>query len=77
MITEHQYRRLMKTYNETGVVSHAAMKAGMDRETATRYLKAQAGPDGTPQHSDSHRTAPSETPGGGGAHAHRTPNGRA
>jgi len=44
MITEHQYRRLMTTYSQTGVVSHAAMKAGMDRETAARYIQAQAGP---------------------------------
>ena len=35
----------MTTYTQTGVVSHAAMKAGMDRETAARYLKAQAGPE--------------------------------
>jgi transposase len=45
MITEQQYRRLMTTYNETGVVSHAAMKAGMHRETAARYLEAQVGPE--------------------------------
>jgi transposase len=44
MITEQQYRRLMTTYQRDGVVSHAAMKAGMHRETATRYLAAQAGP---------------------------------
>lgn len=44
MITEHQYRRLMTTYNETGVVTHAAMKADMHRDTAARYIKAQAGP---------------------------------
>jgi transposase InsO family protein len=44
MITEHQYRRLMTTYNESGVLTHAAMKADMHRETAARYLKAQAGP---------------------------------
>ena len=45
MITEHQYRRLMTIYSQTGVVSHAAMKADMDRETAARYIKAQAGPE--------------------------------
>jgi transposase len=45
MITEHQYRRLMTTYQQSGVVSHAAMKAGMHRETAARYLEAQAGPE--------------------------------
>jgi transposase len=45
MITEHQYRRLMTNYRQSGVVSHAAMKAGMDRETAARYIQAQAGPE--------------------------------
>jgi hypothetical protein len=44
MITEQQYRRLMTTYHQTGVVSHAAMKVGMHRETAARYIEAQAGP---------------------------------
>ena len=44
MITEQQYRRLMKHYKLSGVVDHAAMKAGMHRETARRYLVAQAGP---------------------------------
>lgn len=44
MITEQQYRRLMTTYHQSGVVSHAAMKAGMHRETAARYLKGQVGP---------------------------------
>jgi transposase len=45
MITEQQYRRLMTTYQRTGVVSDAALKAGMHRETAARYLAAQAGPE--------------------------------
>ncbi|HEY1794046.1 MAG TPA: IS21 family transposase [Opitutaceae bacterium] len=45
MITEHQYRRLMKHYKLTGVIDNAAMKAGMHRGTARRYLAAQAGPD--------------------------------
>jgi hypothetical protein len=45
MITEQQYRKLMTTYQRDGVVNHAAMKADMHRETATRYLAAQAGPD--------------------------------
>ena len=44
MITEQQYRKLMTTYQRTGVVSDAALKAGMHRETAARYLEAQAGP---------------------------------
>ena len=34
----------MKHYKSSGVVDHAAMKAGMHRETARRYLAAQAVP---------------------------------
>ena len=46
MITEQQYRRLMTNHRDNGgVVSHAAMKAGMHRQTAAHYLKQQAGPD--------------------------------
>jgi len=45
MITEHQYKRLMNEFQKCGVVDHAAMKAGMHRETATRYLAAHAGPE--------------------------------
>jgi len=44
MITEQQYRKLMISYNTSGVVSDAAMKAAMHRTTAARYRKAQAGP---------------------------------
>jgi hypothetical protein len=47
VITEHQYRRLMRTYrNNGGVVSHAAMKAGMDRTTAAQYLRLKRAPSG-------------------------------
>ena len=46
MITELQCRRLMKILRENGgVVSHAAMKAGIDRKTAAGYLKAQDSPE--------------------------------
>lgn len=44
MITEQQYQRLMKHYNGSGEVGLAAMKAGMHRETARRYLAAKMGP---------------------------------
>lgn len=40
MITEQQYQRLMNEYQSDGVVDHAAMRAGMDRKTARRYLRA-------------------------------------
>lgn len=39
MITEQQYQRLMNEYQTSGVADHAAMKAGMDRKTARRYLR--------------------------------------
>jgi transposase len=44
MITEQQYRRLMKEYQSSGLLEQAAMKAGMHRETARRYVAAEAGP---------------------------------
>src|ERR1051326_277738 len=45
MITKQQYRRLMSEYQETGNVSVSAMKAGMSRPTAQKYLKALQAPD--------------------------------
>jgi transposase len=46
MITQAQYIRLVKEYqNNGGVVTHAALKANMHPETAARYLKANAGPE--------------------------------
>ena len=45
MITEQQYQRLMKHYHTSGEVGLAAMKSGMDRETARRYVAARSGPD--------------------------------
>ena len=45
MITEHQYQRLMNDYQTRGVLDHAAMKAGMHRETARRYVAAGDGPE--------------------------------
>jgi transposase len=44
MITKQQYRRLMSEYQETGNVSVSAMKAGMSRPTAQKYLKAAQPP---------------------------------
>lgn len=44
MITEQQYQRLMKQYSKSGVLGTAAMKAGMHRETASKYLEAGHGP---------------------------------
>jgi len=39
MITEQQYQRLMKTQQDPRNVRKAAMKAGMHRHTATKYLR--------------------------------------
>lgn len=44
IISDRQYERLMKQYNARGSISDAAMKAGMDRKTARRYIKAKQGP---------------------------------
>ena len=44
MITELQYQRLMKHYHTSGEVGLAAMKSGMHRETARRYLAARSSP---------------------------------
>lgn len=44
MITEQQYQRLMNEHTKSGVLGTAAMKAGMHRETATKYLAAGQGP---------------------------------
>ena len=40
MITKQQYRKLMSEYQETGNVSVSALKAGMSRPTAQKYLTA-------------------------------------
>jgi transposase len=45
MITKQQYRRLMSKHQETGNVSVSAMKAGMSRPTARKYLEAQQTPE--------------------------------
>jgi len=44
LITDQQYQRLMKTYNGSGVLRHAAMKASVDPKTARRYIRAGKGP---------------------------------
>jgi transposase len=56
LITGHQYRQLMKTHHEGGGVGRAAMKAGMDRKTARRYLQRGHGPQTprAPRHWQTH-----------------------
>ena len=44
LITDCQYQRLMKDYNSSGVLAHAAMKADIDPKTARRYIRAGQGP---------------------------------
>jgi transposase InsO family protein len=44
MITEHQYQRLMKTNQDPSNVRKAAMKAGMHRQTAAKYIRQGHGP---------------------------------
>jgi transposase len=45
MITKQQYRRLMSEHQETGNVTESAMKAGMSRPTARKYLEAVKPPN--------------------------------
>lgn len=44
MITQQQYRRLMKEYQKTGNKTMAALRAGMHRETAGKYVLRGQGP---------------------------------
>jgi hypothetical protein len=45
LITDQQYQRLMKEYQSSGVLAHAAMKAGVDVKTGRKYLQAGQGPE--------------------------------
>lgn len=49
MITEQQYQRLMKSQQDPRTVWKAAMKAGMHRHTATKYLRQGRGPSKSTQ----------------------------
>ncbi len=40
MITKQQYRKLMSEYQATGNLTNSAMKAGMSRRIARKYLRA-------------------------------------
>jgi len=44
MISGPQYRKLMQTYHQTGSVTASALKSGMDRKTARKYIQAGQGP---------------------------------
>jgi len=44
MITRPQYRKLMKEYQNTDSISASAMKTGIDRKTAAKYIHAGEGP---------------------------------
>lgn len=45
MITKQQYRKLMSEYQETGNLTQSAMKAGMSRQIARKYLEACQTPE--------------------------------
>jgi hypothetical protein len=45
MITLKQYGRLLREYAHTQNMSISALKAGVDRKTARKYLRAQQSPD--------------------------------
>lgn len=44
MITQQQYKRLMREYKATGNISDSAMKADVDRQTARKYIQAGKSP---------------------------------
>jgi hypothetical protein len=44
MITQQQYKRLMSEYKKTEQISISAMKAGIDRHTAGKYIEAGKSP---------------------------------
>ena len=44
MITDFQYRRLIKIFNCTGDISMSSIKSGMDRKTGSKYLKGGKSP---------------------------------
>lgn len=61
LITDRQYQRLMKEYNASGVLAHAAMKADVDLKTARRYIRAGKGPqEMKPRHTWRTRADPVE-----------------
>lgn len=45
MITQQQYKRLMSEYEKSHSLSHSAMKADVDRQTARKYIQAGKSPD--------------------------------
>lgn len=45
MITKQQYRKLMSEYQETGNLTRSAMKSGMSRQIARKYLAACQPPE--------------------------------
>ena len=62
LITDRQYQRLMKEYNASGVLAHAAMKADVDVKTARRYVNAGKSPQELkPEHTWRTREDPVKT----------------
>jgi hypothetical protein len=45
MISVQQYRKLMKEYDRSGKKGASAMKAGLDRRTARKYIEGAPGPE--------------------------------
>jgi len=44
MISPQQYRKLMSSYHREPNLSHAALRAGVERKTARKYVRGAAGP---------------------------------
>ena len=58
MITHQQYKRLMSEYKATNKITDSAMKAGIDRHTARKYIEAGKGPNELPPAKHTWRTRP-------------------
>jgi len=49
MVGAQQYNKLMKHYEDTGQIGRSAAKAGLDRKTASRYIRGAMPPPGEPR----------------------------
>lgn len=49
MIGRHTYNKLMSSYTETGLIGASAIKAGVDRKTASDYIHGRRVPPGEPR----------------------------
>src|SRR5260370_19063180 len=75
MISPQQYRKLMKHYRLKNNISQSAIKAGVDRKTASKDVQGGPSPeeDASPRYWRTHRDAFSEVGSGIGEALFREP----